>query len=137
MAPLPHTLEMLQLGGAGVESEVWQALHEYFQDLALAVVRAQGGAGGWWQVMNWPGRERNFYEASATAMMTYALYKGVRMRYLTQDIGSYTAAALHGFDYMLNEFVVRERKGTLGFNGTVLVRGLDANFSYEVSIAWL
>src|SRR5438128_2393025 len=39
-------------------------------------------SGLWWLILDAPGRDKNYLEASAACMFTYALAKGVRMGYL-------------------------------------------------------
>ena len=85
--------------------------------------------------MSWPGRKGNFIESSASGMFVYSLYKGLRLGYFG-DVKDQTAirrSATKGFQGLIDQFVVYEPEGTLGFNGTVQVRGLGGNFSYEVS----
>ena len=139
---LVDTLEILPISHW---SEAWQFLHGLYVSLADAVVDAADEATGlWWQVMSWPGREGNFIESSASAMFVYALFKGVRLGYLgvaARGGGSvgrgkrYADTAARGFEGLVEQFVVYELTGTLGYNGTVQVRGLGGNFSYEVSSA--
>jgi unsaturated rhamnogalacturonyl hydrolase len=38
--------------------------------------------GVWWLILDMPGREKNYLEASSSAMFAYAMAKGVRMGYL-------------------------------------------------------
>lgn len=132
------TLELLPISHT---STTWQTLLSMFVSLANAVVSAADEAtGAWWQVMSWPGREGNFLESSASGMFVYALYKGVRLGYLeprTSDFQSYPAipyleTARKGFKALVDRYVVYEPNGNLGYNGTVMVRGLGGNFSYEV-----
>lgn len=52
-------------------------------------------SGVWWLVLDMPDRDKNYLEASASAMFTYAMAKGVRMGYLPQRFSktAYTAWA--------------------------------------------
>lgn len=136
---LVDTLELLPISHS---SEAWQLLHGMFVSLADAVIDAVDEATGtWWQVMSWPGREGNFFESSASGMFVYALFKGVRLGYLGFDglgcesverTNKFANTAARGFEGLVEQFVVYESTGTLGYNGTVQVRGLDGNFTYEV-----
>ena len=132
------TLELLPTSHT---SETWRTLHAMFVSLVNAVVSAADEAtGAWWQVMSWPGRKGNFLESSASGMFIYTLYKGVRLGYLdvqtpdskVQTAVPYLETARKGFQALVDRFVVYEPDGNLGYNGTVMVRGLGGNFSYEV-----
>jgi len=49
-----------------------------------AVQKVQDKKSGlWWLILDMPGKEKNYLEASASCMFTYALAKGVRMGYLS------------------------------------------------------
>jgi len=130
---LVDTLELLPVSH---RSDLWTRLHTLYIDLAKAAAKAiDPGTGAWWQVMSWPGRKGNFIESSASGMFVYSLYKGLRLGYF-EDVEDQTAirrSATKGFQGLIDQFVVYEPEGTLGFNGTVQVRGLGGNFSYEVS----
>lgn len=129
---LVDTLELLPRGACRVRDSLLQM----YRDLAAAVVAAADPqTGGWWQVLDRPGAERNYIESSGTAMFTYALLKGARLGYLT-DFGVAASAAGVGVraqKYLSDTFVVRNANGTLGFNGTVAVCSLNSSASYEVS----
>ncbi len=108
-----------------------------------AVVKAQDAKSGlWWQVMSRPphngplaqkqpdGSVRvgiaheangNYLEASASCMFTYALAKGVRMRYLPR---ADEAAAKRAWEGIQKQFITTNPDGTLTLHGTVKVGGL-------------
>ncbi|KAK7030473.1 hypothetical protein VNI00_014060 [Paramarasmius palmivorus] len=105
-----------------------------FTLLADALVRhVDGASGGWWQVLNEPGREGNYIESSATAMFVYALFKGSRLGYLQPET-RYTEVANRAYEMLVERFVVRNEDGTLGYNGTVAVCSLNSTASYEYYI---
>lgn len=149
---LVDTLEILRVGSyasAGGEAApppaevvaVEDGLLEKFRSLAAAVVRAADPAtGGWWQVMDMPGREGNYIESSGSAMFAYALFKGHRLGYLeghdnvtAAAAAAAPAVAARAYGYLTDAFVVRNANGTLGYNGTVAVCSLNSAASYEVS----
>jgi rhamnogalacturonyl hydrolase YesR len=104
----------------------------YFQALMPAVVNAADPAtGGWWLVMDQPGRDENYIESSGTAMFVYSLLKGVRMGYLSKS-GGFVEAAERAYEYMLEEFVVEKDDGTLDWEGTVEVGSLKGTGDYDV-----
>src|SRR5439155_2268005 len=39
-------------------------------------------SGVWWLILDMPGRDKNYLEASSSAMFAYSMAKGVRMGYL-------------------------------------------------------
>ena len=92
--------------------------------LAEAVVKVQDKDGCWWQVMNRVGDKGNYAEASGTAMLSFALAKGVRMGVLPTK---YWAAAEKGYAGMLKNFVTNNADGTVNLEKTVSVSGLGGN----------
>ncbi|KAI2619670.1 Six-hairpin glycosidase-like protein [Hypoxylon sp. NC1633] len=109
---------------------------EKYQLLAQALVRAVDPAtGGWWQILDQPGREGNYIESSGTAMFAYALLKGSQLGYLTTaSTPNATLAMTVGMraqQYLTSEFLVQEKNGTLGYNGTVAVCSLNSTATYE------
>lgn len=92
---------------------------------AKAVVNYQDPASGtWWDVTDKKNAPGNYHEASASAMITYTLAKGVRMKYLP---ASYEKAAQKGFDGILKEFIEKDNNGGINLKGTVAVSGLGGN----------
>lgn len=89
--------------------------------LAEAVTRVQDPGGAWWQVLDQPGREGNYREASASAMFTYALTKGVRLGVLDER---HLATARRGWDALLREFVATDAAGLVDVNRICIVAGL-------------
>lgn len=61
-----------------------------------AMTAVQDEAGVWWQVLDMPGREGNYPEATVSTMMTYVLLKGVRMGYLDRSRLDAAARAWRG-----------------------------------------
>jgi len=93
--------------------------------------------GLWYDVMNYngPGKEKNYFEASASCQFVYAIAKGVRKGYLPADK---IAMAEKGYAGILKQFV-KEESGQLNLYGTVKVSGLggkpyrDGSFTYYMS----
>jgi unsaturated rhamnogalacturonyl hydrolase len=118
------------------------------------VARYQDPASGlWWQVMSegpeatpnrssdgkpqpaHSAREGNYLEASASAMFTYALAKGVRKGYLPQ---AFERNAEKGWQGIQKRFITENPDGTLVLHGTVKVGGLggkpyrSGDFNYYI-----
>ncbi len=93
--------------------------------------------GLWLDVMNYngPGREKNYFEASASCQFTYAIAKGVRMDYL-QPVK--ITMARNAFNGIISHFLKTEN-GQTNLYGTVKVSGLggkpfrDGSFDYYMS----
>jgi len=101
------------------------ALVRVVQQLAASVARVQDPlAGVWWQVLDQPDRARNYLEASASAMFTYAFAKGARLGYLGPE---YRALADRAFDGMVAQFVSVKPDGLVSLGGICKVAGLGGN----------
>lgn len=104
--------------------------------LAEAVVKVQDDDGCWWQVMNRVGDKGNYAEASGTAMLSFALAKGVRLGVLPTK---YMVAAEKGYAGMLKNFITNNADGSVNLEKTVSVSGLGGNpyrdGSYEYYIS--
>jgi unsaturated rhamnogalacturonyl hydrolase len=107
------------------------------QRLAEAVADVRDPVSGvWWQILDQPNRARNYLEASASAMFTYAFAKGARVGYLAP---SYRTLAERAFDGMVTSFVTVDANGLVDINGICKVAGLggnpyrDGTYEYYVS----
>jgi rhamnogalacturonyl hydrolase YesR len=108
------------------------------QHLATAVAAVQDPERGvWWQVLDKPGAPRNYREASATAMLVYALSKGVRKGWL--DAAQFGPVAERGYAGLLKEFAGIDAQGNVELRGVCKVAGLggnpyrDGSYDYYVS----
>jgi unsaturated rhamnogalacturonyl hydrolase len=89
---------------------------------AAAVAAYQDkNTGLWWQVLDKGGKAGNYPEASVSCMFVYALAKGVRMGYLTQD---FEGNAKKGWEGIQKTFVSTDADGKMSLSGTVTVGGL-------------
>jgi unsaturated rhamnogalacturonyl hydrolase len=92
--------------------------------------------GLWWDVLNFPGRKGNYFEASGSCMFVYTIAKAVRRGWAPS---SAITAAKAGFDGILHRFIEKTASGQLNLNGTVSVSGLgghpyrDGSFNYYIS----
>lgn len=115
-----------------------EPLLQKFRSLARAVTQAvDPNTGGWWQVLDQPGREGNYIESSGSAMFVYGLLKGARLGYHKPGNMSTVSiqVAKRAYDYLNDNFVVHESDGTLGYNGTVAVCSLNSTASYEYYVS--
>lgn len=94
-------------------------------------------AGLWLDILNYngPGKEKNYFEASASSQFVYAVAKGVRKGYLP---AAKIAIAKKGYDGIVKQFIKVEN-GQTNLHGTVKVSGLggkpyrDGSFEYYMS----
>lgn len=93
------------------------------QGVAKGVKEAQEPQTGvWYQVMDRPGQEGNYLEATASAMFVYAYYKAVRLGYLPAE--PYRAVAEKGYDGIIREFIRTDKEGNLSLTRCCAVAGL-------------
>ncbi|KAI3331975.1 glycoside hydrolase family 105 protein [Xylariaceae sp. AK1471] len=131
---LVDTLEILEKEKA--PAKYGKPVLEKFQKLMPAVIKAvDTKTGGWWQVLDQPGREGNYIESSGSAMFAYSLLKGVRLGYLPAKLApTASKVATRAYSYLTNTFVMKEANGTLSYNGTVAVCSLNSTATYEYYI---
>ena len=104
---------------------------------AAAIEKYQDAKSGvWWDILDLGGREKNYYESSASAMFVYAIARGVREGYLPER---YMKVATRGWDGIKRGFIKTNAKGETDWEGTVSVSGLggnpyrDGSFDYYMS----
>lgn len=93
--------------------------------------------GVWYQVLDQPGREGNYLEATCSAMFSYTFLKGVRMGYLSSDLLPY-AKKLYG--NVIEQFIsTDDEEGHISINHCCSVGGLGGSnmrmgdFAYYLS----
>lgn len=119
------------------------------------------GIYGVWQVVDRPGEDKNFVEASATALITYVLAKAMRLGYLGDLFSMDHAAGPEGLGWLgrqsaesplmsarmvrrvvqelyhetVHRFVVENSAGLLEYHGTSALASLEvAQLDYNVSV---
>jgi len=106
--------------------------------LVNAIENVQDAKTGlWMDILNYngPGKEKNYFEASASCQFVYAVAKAVRKGYLP---ASKISIAKKGYDGIIKQFVKVE-DGQTNLYGTVKVSGLggknyrDGSFDYYMS----
>lgn len=115
-----------------------KSLIEILNRLVTAIGKQQDKSTGlWYDVMNYkgPGKEKNYFEASASSQFVYTIAKAVRKGYIP---AAAISIARTGYDGILKKFVKTEN-GKLNLHGTVKVSGLggqpfrDGSFAYYMS----
>lgn len=80
-----------------------------FERMANAIAHVQDEESGlWYQVMNYNGRKGNYLEASASCMITYALAKAIRLRYVAEIDIDIVERAYAG---ILKHFITEDEQG--------------------------
>src|SRR5215471_12249369 len=113
------------------------ALLSILSRYAAAVQKVQDPKTGlWWDLLNYPGREKNYLEASASCMFVYTMAKGARLGYLPS---SFAEVAQKGYKGITGRFLGTDPDGNTNLQGTVSVSGLggepyrDGTYEYYVS----
>jgi rhamnogalacturonyl hydrolase YesR/beta-xylosidase/lysophospholipase L1-like esterase len=96
---------------------------------AEAIVKVQDPKTGvWWQVVDQPGRERNYLESSASTMFAYVLLKASRLGYLDPR---YAAIGRRAYDGVVKQFITVDESGLANINQAVAVVGLGGDPNAE------
>lgn len=128
-------LDTLTLADAGTPE--YEHLAKMYRDLIDAMLKYQSPEGMWYQVPNFPDREKNYLETSGSSIMAYCLMKGARLGYLPKEYSAYGVKAFHGIcDKYLSEV-----DGNMSLDGICLVAGLgpadklrrDGTYEYYMS----
>jgi unsaturated rhamnogalacturonyl hydrolase len=114
-----------------------QELINILNRFATAITKVQDKKTGlWWDILDLPGKEKNYPEASASSMFVYAFAKGVRLGFLPK---SFLPIAKKGYDGILKNFIKTDANGQMSLHGTVSVSGLggkpyrDGSYEYYMS----
>ena len=75
----------------------------------------------WYQVLDCPGREGNYLEATCSAMFSYTLLKGVRLGFLDASLEDYARKV---YDGLVATFITEDENGLLSINQCCSVGGL-------------
>jgi unsaturated rhamnogalacturonyl hydrolase len=111
-----------------------KALLGILRRYADAIGKVQDPATGlWWDILDRPGEPGNYPEASASAMFTYTLARGVGMGYLPDD---YRAGAEKGYRGLADRFIGTSFNGRVELQGTVSVSGLGGDPYRDGSYAY-
>ncbi len=95
-----------------------------------AVIRWQDKQTGvWYQVMDAPGREGNYLEATCSSMFAYALLKAYRKGYLGEK---YRDAGIKAYKGIINNFIRVNADKTISLTHCCAVAGLGPGISAKV-----
>lgn len=98
----------------------YETMKRMFVNLIDSMLKYQDESGMWYQVINLGGMERNYLETSGSAIMSYAILKGVRLGFLPK---SYIEYGKKAFDGVTNKYLTEEGD-ELHLGGICLVAGL-------------
>jgi len=82
---------------------------------------ADAETGMWYQVLDRPGQEGNYVEATSSAMFIYAMLKGSRLGFLGKEVRKY---ALGCYEKYIDTFVRTDEEGLLNIDHCCAVAGL-------------
>ncbi len=120
------------------EGEVKEEFKGYLKNAVDNVLKfLDKDANMFYQVVNMGGKEGNYLETSGSALIAYAILKGVNEGNLDKSYASYGKAI---FDGICTRYL-KEENGTLSLGGICLVAGLgpenkpnrDGSFEYYIS----
>jgi unsaturated rhamnogalacturonyl hydrolase len=108
------------------------------QRLVEAIAKVQDPKTGvWWQVLDQPGRERNYLESSASAMFTFVLLKSSRLGYIDPK---YAAIGRRAYEGVVAQFVdadasIHHAVAVVGLGGDPNAEGRyrDGTYDYYVT----
>lgn len=129
---LVDAVEFFPQGHPGIEQ-----IQGVLQRLTDALIPFQDpDTGLWYQVVDQPGREGNYQEASVSSMVAYAITKAVNNKLLN---ASYMAVAEKAYQGILNHLISFDEEGYIHLNNVCGVAGLGGNpyrdGSYEYYIS--
>lgn len=108
---------------ANKDCDEYAQMKRMFVELMDAMIAYQDESGMWYQVVNLGGMDRNYLETSGSAIMAYALLKGVRLGYLDK---SYAKAGVKAFNGVTDKYLTQEGD-ELHLGGICLVGGLGGD----------
>jgi unsaturated rhamnogalacturonyl hydrolase len=114
-----------------------QRLIQMLKEVMEALLKVQDIESGlWYQVLDQGNRKGNYLEASASCMIVYAMAKGVKKGYLSEEWLDVVEKAYKG---IIEEFITVTAEGLVNLNKVCEVAGLggkdrrDGTFEYYIS----
>lgn len=117
----------------------YHTIKEIFKETIDSILKYQDQESKmFYQVPNFPGREKNYLETSGSCMIAYAILKGVRLKALPER---YLQIGLDIFNGICNKYLTVKEDGDLNLGGICLVAGLgpennlrrDGTYEYYMS----
>lgn len=114
-------------------------LVKLLNDFAESIVSAQdANTGLWYQVMDEPGRDGNYFEGTASSMFAYNLLRGARLGLLDKK---FKEAGVKGYNGIIENLIKTNDDGTVSLTNCCAVAGLgggnsqrrDGSFEYYLS----
>ena len=78
------------------DNDDYRHLLKMYRDLIDSMLKFQSSEGMWYQVPNFPDKEKNYLETSGSSIMAYCLMKGARLGYLPKAYSEYGVKAFNG-----------------------------------------
>lgn len=115
--------------------EHYRALIDQFREAIRGILRYQDEKTGmFYQVIDHQEAEGNYTETSGTAMVAYALLKGVRLGVLNEE--KYLSAGLRAFEGMQAAKLYQDKQGLLHVSDICKVAGLGPGEQRDGSVAY-
>ncbi len=111
----------------------YRYLMEMFKEAIDALIAVQSDSGMWYQVLDKPEAEGNYLETSASAIIAYAILKGVRLEVLPKR---YKEKGLMAFRDICDRYLEEEESGKLNLGGVCLVAGLGGKERRDGSVEY-
>ena len=127
-------VETLQYLGVDQTTRPMVAILENIYETLPRYASPQSGM--WYQVLDAPGREGNYEEATGSIMFVYAMMKGVRLGYLPAGMKE---ESLRLYEKFVDRFVRENEDGTVSITDCCAVAGLggktmrSGDFDYYIS----
>lgn len=100
------------------------------QTLGSVVKWQDSESGLWWQVMDSPGRDGNYLEATASSMFAYALLKSARLGYVGDEM---LEAGKKAYSGIVNNLIKVNPDKTISLTSCCAVAGLGPGMSPAVA----
>ena len=103
------------------------------EDLVDALIPFQDESGMFYQVVDKKDAEGNYLETSGTALLSYAILKAVRLRFISPK---YAVIGEKAFDGIVKKYLKKQEDGTLGLGGICLIAGLGGKKKRDGSLEY-
>lgn len=110
----------------------YKTLMEMFKASIDALIKVQSKSGMWYQLLDIGDTQGNYLETSASAIIAYAILKGVRLEVLPERYAEY---GLKAFNDIYNRYM-DNTDGQLRLGGICLVAGLGGKEMRDGTVAY-